>query len=288
MKAEVKHKKESQTIMVWKRLKKNKMAVISLFIICILAFAIIFAGALTPYAYDAQDLQNRFQYPSLSHPFGTDNFGRDILTRVLYGGRISLFIALSAVFIGLIIGGFLGATAGYFGGFYENLVMRGVDILMAIPSTLLAIAISSALGVGLRNTMIAIGVGSIPMFARITRSAVLSVKDQEYIEASRAIGAGNARILMKHILPNSFASILVIFTLRLADNILIVSSLTFLGLGVQPPTPEWGSMISAGRQYMRDFAPIVVFPGLAIMVTLIAFNLLGDGLRDALDPRLKQ
>lgn len=170
----------------------------------------------------------------------------------------------------------------------HNIAMRLMDILMAIPSTLLAIAISAALGSGVVNTMIAVGVGSVPLFARVTRSAVLSVREQEYIESSKAIGAGNMRIIFKHIIPNAFASALVIFTLRLADNVLIVSSLSFLGLGVQPPTPEWGSMISAGRQYIRDFYPIVVCPGLAIMVTLIAFNLLGDGLRDALDPRLKQ
>ena len=283
-----KKKKQSQVIIIWKRLRKNKMAVAGLVVVCLMLFGVVFADILTPYAYDKQNLSMTFQMPSLQHIFGTDNLGRDIFTRVLFGGRISLFVALFAVMIGLIIGGALGATAGYFGGVYESVIMRVMDILMAIPSMLLAIAVSSALGAGIVNTTIAIGVGSIPLFARVTRSAVLSVKDQEYIEAGQAIGAGNGHIIWKHVLPNSFASMLVIFTLRLADNILIVSSLTFLGLGVQPPTPEWGSMISAGRQYMREFYPIVVFPGMAIMVTLIAFNMLGDGLRDALDPRLKQ
>ena len=282
------NKKKSQLFIIWNRLKKNKMAVAAFVIIVLLIFSFIFAPILTPYDYDQQNLREAFMMPSLSHPFGTDNLGRDILTRVLYGGRISLFVALFGVIVGLLIGGFLGATAGYFGGAYENVVMRMMDILMAIPSMLLAIAISSALGQGIFNTTIAIGVGSVPLFARVTRSAVMSVKDQEYIEASRAIGSKNKHIILKHVLPNSFASMLVIFTLRLADNILVVSSLTFLGLGVQPPTPEWGSMISSGRQYMREFFPIVVFPGIAIMITLIAFNLLGDGLRDALDPRLKQ
>ena len=242
----------------------------------------------SPYSFDEQDQPIAFQYPSIKHLMGTDNFGRDILTRVLYGGRISLLIALFGALIGAVIGGLIGATAGYFGNAYDNIAMRLMDILMAIPSTLLAIAISAALGSGVVNTMIAVGVGSVPLFARVTRSAVLSVREQEYIESSKAIGAGNMRIIFKHIIPNAFASALVIFTLRLADNVLIVSSLSFLGLGVQPPTPEWGSMVSAGRQYIRDFYPIVVCPGLAIMVTLIAFNLLGDGLRDALDPRLKQ
>ena len=264
------------------------MAMASLFVVFAIILLTVFANIVTPYEYDKQDLDNTFQYPSLQHLMGTDNFGRDIFTRVLYGGRISLLIALFGALVGLVAGGLIGATAGYFGNVYDNTVMRLMDIIMAIPNTLLAIAISAALGTGVVNTMIAVGFGSIPLFARVTRSAVLSVKDQEYIEASRAIGASHWRILFKHIIPNAFASTLVIFTLRLADNILIVSSLSFLGLGVQPPTPEWGSMISAGRQYMRDFFPIVVFPGLSIMTTLIAFNLLGDGLRDALDPRLKQ
>lgn len=281
-------KKDSNLLIVWRRLQRNKMAMISLFVVCAIIFLTVFANFVTPYEYDKQDLDNTYQYPSLSHLMGTDNFGRDIFTRVLYGGRISLLIALFGALVGLVAGGLIGATAGYFGNVYDNVAMRLMDIIMAIPNTLLAIAISAALGTGVVNTMIAVGFGSIPLFARVTRSAVLSVKDQEYIEASRAIGASHWRILFKHIIPNAFASTLVIFTLRLADNILIVSSLSFLGLGVQPPTPEWGSMISAGRQYMRDFFPIVVFPGLSIMTTLIAFNLLGDGLRDALDPRLKQ
>ena len=284
-----KHKKESRLSITWRRLRRNKMAMISLCVIVLIILLTIFANVVSPYSFDEQDLPIAFQYPSIKHLMGTDNFGRDILTRVLYGGRISLLIALFGALIGAVIGGLIGATAGYFGNAYDNIAMRLMDILMAIPSTLLAIAISAALGSGVVNTMIAVGVGSVPLFARVTRSAVLSVREQEYIESSKAIGAGNMRIIFKHIIPNAFASALVIFTLRLADNVLIVSSLSFLGLGVQPPTPEWGSMISAGRrQYIRDFYPIVVCPGLAIMVTLIAFNLLGDGLRDALDPRLKQ
>ena len=283
-----KHKKESRLAITWRRWRLNKMARISLCVIVLIILLTIFANVASPYSFDEQDLSIAFQYPSIKHLMGTDNFGRDILTRVLYGGRISLLIALFGALIGVVIGGLIGATAGYFGNAYDNIAMRLMDILMAIPSTLLAIAISAALGSGVVNTMIAVGVGSVPLFARVTRSAVLSVREQEYIESSKAIGAGNMRIIFKHIIPNAFASALVIFTLRLADNVLIVSSLSFLGLGVQPPTPEWGSMISAGRQYIRDFYPIVVCPGLAIMVTLIAFNLLGDGLRDALDPRLKQ
>lgn len=284
----MKNKKESRLSITWKRLKKNKMSMISLYVICLIILLTIFANVVTPYGFDTQDLSSTFQYPSLHHPMGTDNFGRDIFTRVLYGGRISLLIALFGALIGLVTGGLIGATAGYLGNIYDNVLMRFMDILMAIPSTLLAIAVSAALGSGIVNTMIAVGIGSIPLFARVTRSSILSVREQEYIESAKAIGASGPRILFKHMIPNAFASSLVIFTLRLADNVLIVSSLSFLGLGVQPPTPEWGSMISAGRQYMRDFWPIVVCPGLAIMVTLIAFNLLGDGLRDALDPRLKQ
>ncbi len=282
------HKKESNLVITWRRFRQNKVALVSLFVIALLLLLTIFAGVVSPYEYDKTDLSATFLYPSLAHPMGTDNLGRDIFTRVLYGGRISLLIALLGAGIGLVFGGLIGATAGFFGKAYDNIVMRLMDILMAIPSTLLAIAISASLGDGIINTIIAVGVGSIPLFARVTRSAVLTVKDQEYIESSRSIGCSNARIIFKHVIPNAFASTLVIFTLRLADNILVVSSLSFLGLGVQPPTPEWGSMISAGRQYMRDFYPIVVCPGLAIMATLISFNLFGDGLRDALDPRLKQ
>ena len=272
----------------WRRLKKNKLAMLGLIIILILIFCTVFAGVLTPYDYAKQDLANKFLYPSLKHPFGTDNYGRDILTRVLYGGRISLLVSVSAVAMALIVGGFIGALAAYVGGFFENVIMRLFDIIMAIPNFLLAVTVQAALGTGIQNAAIAIAIGTMPTMARIMRSAVLTVKDQEFVEAARAVGSGHLRIIMVHLIPNTFATVIVNATLMLGAAILTISGLSFIGLGVAPPAPEWGSILSAGRQFIRDFWPIVTFPGLAIMATLFGFNLLGDGLRDALDPKLKQ
>lgn len=272
----------------WRRLKKNKLAMLGLVIILIIIFGTIFAGVLTPYDYAKQDLANKFLYPSLKHPFGTDNYGRDILTRVLYGGRISLLVSVSAVAMALLVGGFIGALAAYIGGVFENTIMRLFDIIMAIPGFLLAVTVQAALGTGVQNAAIAIAIGTMPTMARIMRSAVLTVKGQEFVEAARAVGSGHLRIILVHLIPNTFATVVVNATLMLGSAILTISGLSFIGLGVAPPAPEWGSILSAGRQYIRDFWPIVTFPGLAIMATLFGFNLLGDGLRDALDPKLKQ
>lgn len=272
----------------WRRLRKNKLAMLGLAIVLILVFCTVFANFLTPYDYAAQDLSQKFLYPSLAHPFGTDNYGRDILSRVLYGGRISLLVSISAVMIALIVGGFIGALAAYIGGVFENIVMRLFDIIMAIPGFLLAVTVQAALGTGVQNAAIAIAIGTMPTMARIMRSAVLTVKEQEFVEAARAVGSGHLRIILSHLIPNTFATVVVNATLMLGAAILTISGLSFIGLGVAPPSPEWGSILSAGRQYIRDFWPIVTFPGLAIMATLFGFNLLGDGLRDALDPKLKQ
>ena len=282
------HKKQSQVKEVWRRLCKNKLAIVGLVLVVIIVLASVLAPFLTPYHYDAMDLMAAKQYPSAAHWLGTDNYGRDILTRILYGGQTSLLISLVAIAISLVIGGLMGAVASYFGGAQENVIMRLLDVLMAIPSLLLAVAISASLGVGKLNCAIAIGVSSIPSFARIIRASVLSIKDQEYIEAAKACGVRDWTIILRHVIPNSLAPIMVQSTLRVGESIMMISSLSFIGLGVQPPTPEWGSMLAMGRDLIRDFWPIVTFPGLAIMLTLIAFNLLGDGLRDALDPRLKQ
>ena len=279
---------QSQAKDVWHRLRKNKLAMAGLAVVILLILAAIFAGYLTPYEFDKQDLRAKFTYPCLEHLLGTDNYGRDILTRLLYGARTSLLVSLVAVAIGLVVGGALGATASYYGGRFEEVVMRTLDVLMSIPPLILAVAISASLGVGKLNCAIAIGISSIPSFARIIRASVLTIKDQEYIEAATACGVSNLKIIFTHVIPNALAPIMVQGTLKIGDAIMMISSLSFIGLGVQPPTPEWGSMLAFGRDYIREFWPIVIFPGIAIMITLIAFNVLGDGLRDALDPRLKQ
>ena len=281
-------KRQSPAKMVWKRLKRSKTAMIGLFFVVIILLSAIFADIIAPYDYAKQDYKNKFQYPSWEHIMGTDNFGRDLFSRLIHGGRVSLGVALISVAISLTVGGFLGATTSYFGGKYETVVMRLSDGIMAIPTLLFAISLSAAMGSGIFTTALAIACGTIPRFIRVTRASVLTVKEQEYIEAARSIGASNTRILLRHIIPNALAPIFVQVTLNIVNAILLISMLSFVGLGVQPPTPEWGSILNAGREYIRDFWPIVTFPGVMIMVTLISFNMLGDGLRDALDPRLKQ
>lgn len=284
---ETKRRKRSQWGDVFRRLFKNRLAVVGLIIVAVIVLSTVFAGFITKYDYGAQDSRNKFAMPSLEHPFGTDNFGRDIFSRVLYGGRISLLVALLSVAISLVIGGFLGAYAGYFGGKSESVIMRVMDIIMAIPGLLLAVVISAALGSGVVNTAIAIAISGIPPAARLMRSSVMTIRDQEYVEAALATGSSHMRVIMRHILPNTIAPIIVDSTLRIGISIIQIAGLSFVGLGIQPPTPEWGSILSSGRAYIRDFWPLVIFPGVAIALTLFAFNVLGDGLRDALDPRLK-
>ncbi|MCT4631459.1 MAG: ABC transporter permease [Firmicutes bacterium] len=282
-----KNKKKSYWLEVWKRLRRNKMAMFGLFIIIVLFITAIFADFIAPYPYDKQDLINMFQTPSKDHLFGTDEFGRDIFSRVVYGSRISLEVGFIAVGISLIFGGVIGAVAGFYGGRIENFLMRIMDILLAIPQILLAIAIVAALGPSIANLMIAVGISSIPGYARIVRASVLTIREQEFIEAAKAAGSSDFRIIFKHILPNSMAPIIVQATIGVAIAILTAAGLSFIGLGIAPPTPEWGSMLSGGRSYIRDFPHMTLYPGLAIMVTIFALNLLGDGLRDALDPKLR-
>ncbi len=281
-------KRQSPFAGTWKRMRRNKFAMLGLFIILLLIFCAIFADIIAPYGYADQDLQRRFLPPSLEHPFGTDNFGRDVFSRVIYGTRISLQVGFVAVGIASIIGGVLGALAGYYGKFIDNAIMRLIDVMLAIPSILLAIAITAAFGPGLRNVMIAVGIASIPTYARIVRASVLSVREQEFVEAARATGASDLRIIFSHILPNAMSPVIVQATLGVASAILSAAGLSFIGLGIQPPLPEWGAMLSAGRAFLREHPHIVMFPGVTIMVTIFALNLFGDGLRDALDPRLKR
>lgn len=281
-------KKHGQWKDVVRRLFKNKLAVVGLAIVVVLLLSTIFADFITKYDYSMQDPKSRFAPLSSEHFFGADNLGRDLFSRILYGGRISLLVALMSVILSLVTGGFFGATAGYFGGKYEHAVMRIMDIIMAIPGLLLAVAVSAALGSGVFNTALAISISGVPASARILRATVLSIRDQEFVEAARATGSKHLRIIFRHILPNTIAPLIVDSTLRIGMSILQISGLSFIGLGVQPPTPEWGSILASGRTYIRDYWPLITFPGVAIVLTLFGFNLLGDGLRDALDPRLKQ
>lgn len=281
-------RRHSQFRDVMHRMRKNKLAMFGLIVVLVILFLTIFANFLTAYDPAAQDYPNRFLYPSLEHLMGTDNYGRDLWTRVLYGGRVSLLVALISVVIGIVVGGFFGATAGYFGGRYDTIVMRIIDIIMAIPVLLLAVALSAALGTGVLNTGVAVGLSSITGGARILRSTVISVRGQQFVEAARANGATHGYIIYHHVLKNCIAPLIVDASLKVGMAILQISSLSFIGLGVQAPTPEWGSILADGRQYIRDFWPLVIFPGIMIMATLLGFNLLGDGLRDALDPKLKQ
>lgn len=284
------YKKRGMFKEVWRRLVRNKMAMLGLVILGILVFLAIFADVIADYdtMVVAQDMQNSLQGPSAQHWFGTDEFGRDIFARLIHGSRISLVVGLISVSFSLIAGGCLGAVAGYYGGKVDNIIMRIMDIFLAVPSILLAITIVAALGTNIVNVMLAIGISGTPNFARIVRAAVMSVKDQEFVESSKAIGATSVTVIFREIIPNCMAPIIVQATLSVAGAILSTASLSFIGLGVQPPSPEWGAMLSSGRNYLRDAVHITLFPGLAIVVTILALNLLGDGLRDALDPRLKQ
>ncbi len=288
-------KRRSLYVETWRRLKKNKLALIGMGFIALLmliSIATIIIDVVTDKAfYDdhviKQNLRGRLQGPSKEHIFGQDEFGRDIFFRMLWGTRYSLFMGMFAIAFSTIVGGVLGAIAGYYGKMRDNVIMRFMDILLAIPSMLLATAIVAALGTSLVNVLIAIAISYIPTFARTVRASVLTIKDQEYIEAARALGASDARIIFKYIIPNSLSPLIVQATLGVAGAILSIAGLSFLGLGIQPPTPEWGSMLSNARSYIREAWHITVIPGLGIMLTILSLNVMGDGLRDALDPRLK-
>lgn len=281
-------KKRSQFVEIWRRLCKNRMAMAGLVVLAVLVLVAIFADVIAPYDYAEQNYSAIHQTPSKEHLLGTDNTGRDILSRIIYGARTSLVVGFVSLLAGGLAGCLLGAIAGYFGGGIETAIMGFCDILLAIPQTVLAIAIASTLGTGIVNAMIAVGISSIPNFCRIVRSSTMTVRDQEYVEAAKAIGSSNAHILWKHIFPNVLAPIIVQATLNIGKAIIMCASLSFLGLGIQPPQAEWGNMLSAARKFIRDYPHEVIFPGLAIMMTVLACNLFGDGLRDALDPKLKR
>ena len=279
----------------WMRFKRSKTAMFGLCFLMVLVVisvaTLVIDFATNNAVYDThvveQDLVNRLQGPSAEHLLGTDELGRDILMRLLWGARYSLFMSLLSIGAALVFGGMLGAVAGYFGGLIDNVIMRIMDILLSMPSMLLALTVVAALGTSTFNVVVAVAISFVPSFARVLRSSVLEVKENEYIEAARAIGANNFRIITKFVIPNSLAPIIVQGTLGVANAILTVASLSFVGLGVQSPTPEWGAMLSNARTYMREAWHITVFPGIAIMLAILSLNLMGDGLRDALDPKLK-
>lgn len=282
-------KSQSQFMDTFKRLCRNKTAVIGLIIVIALALIALLSPVF--YDYDTQIIKTNYgealQGPSAAHWFGTDEMGRDIFNRVMYGSTTSLSIGLITVIVALTGGLILGAAAGYYGGKVDMVIMRIMDIFLAVPGTLLAICIVASLGNSIMNLVIAQAVSSIPTFSRVVRGAVITARDAEYVEAARAIGAKDARIIFKDVLPNSLAPIIVQTTLQVASVILSIAGLSFIGLGIPAPRPEWGAMLSASRAYIRDYSYMCLFPGLAIMTTILSLNLLGDGLRDALDPRLR-
>ncbi len=284
-------KKRSQFASISKRFRRNRMAMVGLVALVILVIIVATVDLFFDYQEDAiqQNVRNRLLKPGEDpkHLLGTDQFGRDILARVLYGARLSLLISTSVIAISTVLGAVIGGYAAFYGGLVDNLLMRINDVFYAIPFTLLAICIVASLGGGIPNLILACVIGVVPGFARIFRSAIMPVKTQEFIEAARACGTSNSRIFMRHILPNALGPIIVQATLHLATTILAISGLSYIGLGIQAPTPEWGSMLSEARNHMREFPYLVIIPGIAIIVATISFNLVGDGLRDALDPKLK-
>ena len=279
--------KESMFFMTWKRLAKNKLAVAGLIVLIITALLAVFAPIAAPYGYEEQDLFNTLAGPSREHWLGTDNLGRDMLSRLIYGGRNSLTLGLISVALAAALGVILGAVSGYYGGKVDMVIMRLLDVLQAVPAILLAIAISATLGPGYMNCILALTISQIPGFTRMTRASCLNVQGMEYVEAARSINARERRIIFKHVLPNAISPIIVQATMSVATAILTSASLSFIGLGVQPPQAEWGAMLSAGRSYIRSNPHVIIYPGITIMIVVLSLNLLGDGLRDALDPRLK-
>lgn len=281
-------KRDTELRQVWRHLRRNRLAMVGLAVLVLFLLCAIFAPFITPYDPIKTDFGNALQDPSSENLLGTDWLGRDSFSRILYGSRISLAIGLISVTIGMLIGVPIGALSGYYGGRFDILIQRVIDILIAFPGILLAIVVVAVLGVGVENVMIAVGIASVPIYTRLVRGSVLAVKEQGYIAAAKALGIGDARIIIRHIMPNCLGPIIVQSTFQIATAILWAAGLGFLGLGAQPPDPEWGAMLSKGREYIRTSHHLTTYPGLAILFMVLGFNLLGDGLRDALDPRSRK
>ena len=282
------YKKRSQIGEIFHRIKRNKGAMAGLTIVAIILIIFICSLFIDYKAVTATSSANRFRSPDLQFPFGADNLGRNMFLRTIYGTRYTIVIGFGAAGIATVFGVLLGSFAGYYGGIVDDIIMRASDVLASIPGMLLGMVIVTVLGQSLRNLIIAVGVTAIPVFIRITRASILSLRNQEFIEAAHAIGMSNFRIIFTQVLPNGLSPIIVTFTASLGLSIIVAASLSFLGFGVPVPTPEWGALVSAGRNYIRTSPFLMTFPGLFIMITVLAFNLLGDGLRDALDPKLKR
>lgn len=278
-------------IQSWKnfysKLRKNKAALVGGILIILFIIVAIVGPFFTPYEPSKQIITDKLATPSLDHWFGTDHLGRDIFSRVIHGMKLTLYIGFFSVILGATVGVLLGILAGYYGKKTDTIIMRSMDVLLAFPGILLALAIVSVLGASLNNVIIAVAIFSVPVFARIVRGSTMAVKNLEYIDAVKVLGASDARIIFKHVLPNVTSPLIVQASLNIATAILAASGLSFLGLGAQPPTPEWGAMLSDGRNYLFNAPHVAFFPGMAIVVVVLAFNILGDGLRDALDPKMK-
>jgi peptide/nickel transport system permease protein len=282
--------KQSQFKMFWRQYRKNKGAVIGLIVVCLFIVMAVLAPLIWDYDTDiiGMHTKQRMEAPSWEHPFGTDHMGRDVLARVCYGARYSLMISVLVVGISFICGVAIGSIAGYFGGKVEYIIMRVVELFLMIPSFMLVVVFVAAFGIGVKNLILALGLVTVPHFTRIARASVLSVRGNEYVEAAKAIGTPEFLIILKHVIPNAMTPSLVQATTRFASAIIDAASFSFLGLGVPSPIPEWGAMLNDARNYMRENPYLIIFPGLAIMISVLAINLAGDGLRDALDPRLKK
>ena len=281
-------RKEGIVIQTIRRLRTNSTAMFGLIVLALLILLSVFAPVIAPYHYTEMDMLQLNAAPSLKHLFGTDSLGRDILSRLIYGGRYSIFLGFSASVLSMAAAIVLGSLAGYFGGWVDNVVLRICDVVQAIPGILLSIVISAVLGPGFFNTILALAIGGIPSGIRLTRAQILSVRSEEYLEAAASVNCSSMRIMFRHILPNILSPLIVGFTMGIGNTIMLASSLSFIGLGVQPPAPEWGAMLSAGRDFIRNYPWQIIFPGIFVFVTVLSINLFGDGLRDALDTKMKK
>ena len=281
-------RKEGIVIQTIRRLRTNSTAMFGLIVLALLILLSVFAPVIAPYHYTEMDMLQLNAAPSLKHFFGTDSLGRDILSRLIYGGRYSIFLGISSSVLSMAAAIVLGSLAGYFGGWVDNVVLRICDVVQAIPGILLSIVIPAVLGPGFFNTILALAIGGIPSGIRLTRAQILSVRSEEYLEAAASVNCSSMRIMFRHILPNILSPLIVGFTMGIGNTIMLASSLSFIGLGVQPPAPEWGAMLSAGRDFIRNYPWQIIFPGIFVFVTVLSINLFGDGLRDALDPKMKK